>query len=275
MSKAISLLLGQKTIYRDIYNPNLLDPIERISQVSKNSMFGYDLWHIYELSWLDLNGMPQVALGNILYLSESPKLIESKSLKLYLNSFNNSKFSSKQAVIDTIKTDLSTILETEIWIEIFNINIQCEITTLSGICLDNLQLKVDKFDFDNRNQYLSKLILSNEITSEKFYSNLLRSNCPITNQPDWATITIEYHGKQLSQEQLLRYILSYRMHNDFHEHCIENIYYELMSYCKPLKLKVYGNYTRRGGIDINPYRSNQMDFDPEKIISSIDRLIRQ
>ncbi len=275
MSKVTSSLLGQKTIYSDIYNPNLLHPIERISQYDKNSMFGYDLWHLYELSWLASNGMPQVAVGNILYLSESPKLVESKSLKLYLNSFNNSRFISRQSVVDTIKNDLSNILETKIWVEIFDVNLEATITTSSGISIDNIQFEVEKFDFDSRQNYLSQCITGDEIISEKLYSNLLRSNCPITNQPDWGTITIEYSGKQLSREQLLRYILSYRMHNDFHEHCVENIYCELMEYCRPLQLKVYAHYTRRGGIDINPYRSSKIDFNPESVISSMDRFIRQ
>ncbi len=273
MSQIASSLLGKKTIYSDIYNSNLLYPINRIAQNRKIAMFGYDLWHAYELSWLDLNCMPQVAVGNILYLSESSKLIESKSLKLYLNSFNNSKFVSKQSVINTITQDLSNALETDIFVELFDLNSRFNITTPNGICLDNIQLKIDNFDFNSRQKYLC--VTGNEILSEKLYSNLLRSNCPITNQPDWGTLIIEYRGRQLSHEQFLRYILSFRNHNDFHENCIENIYYELMNYCSPIQLKVYANYTRRGGIDINPYRSSELDFDLSKVLSSKNRFCRQ
>lgn len=275
MSQLVSSPLGKKTTYSDIYDPNLLHPIERIAQNHKNSMFGYDLWHLYELSWLDNHCMPHVAVGNIIYMSESPKLIESKSLKLYLNSFNNSRFVSKQSVVDTMEQDLSNILDTQVFVKIFDLNYKSKITIPDGLCIDNTQLEVDSFNFSDRHKYLSKLVLGGEIISEKLYSNLLRSNCPITNQPDWGTITIEYIGNQLSREQLLHYIFSYRLHNDFHEHCVENIYSELMEYCQPMQLRVYANYTRRGGIDINPYRSSVMDFDLQAIVSSFDRFIRQ
>ena len=275
MSQVVLSPLGKKTTYSDIYDPNLLYPIERIAQNHKNSMFGYDLWHLYELSWLDNHSMPHVAVGNIIYMSESPKLIESKSLKLYLNSFNNSRFVSRQSVVDTIEQDLSNILNTKVLVKIFDLNYQSKITTSDGICIDNIQLEIDNFDYGNRHKYLSKIVSGSEIVSEKLYSNLLRSNCPITNQPDWGTITIEYKGNQLLHEQLLLYILSYRLHNDFHEHCVENIYSELMEYCQPMQLRVSANYTRRGGIDINPYRSSEIDFDPQVIISSFDKFIRQ
>lgn len=275
MSQIASSLLGKKTIYSDTYNPSLLYPIDRIAQNDKISMFGYDLWHLYELSWLNSNGMPQVAVGNILYMSDSPKIIESKSLKLYLNSFNNSKFVSRESVVETICRDLSNVLETKVWVEIFDINSHYKITSPGGICIDDIDIEVGSFDFCERGRFLSEAIVGDEIIYERLYSNLLRSNCPVTNQPDWGTISIEYSGKQLSREQLLRYILSYRQHNDFHETCVENIYYELMYFCKPLQLKVYGNYTRRGGIDINPYRSSVCDFDVALPLSTMDRLIRQ
>lgn len=275
MSQIASSLLGKKTIYSDIYNPGLLYPIERIAQNDKISMFGYDLWHLYELGWLNSNGMPQVGVGNVLYLSDSPKIIESKSLKLYLNSFNNSKFVSRKSVIETISNDLSNVLETKVWVKISDINSQWKIISPSGICIDDIDIEVDDFDFNNRQSFLSNTIADGEIISEKLYSNLLRSNCPVTNQPDWGTISIEYRGNQLSHEQLLRYIISYRQHNDFHENCVENIYCELMDFCKPLQLKVYANYTRRGGIDINPYRSNTFDFDIEEVLSFSNRFIRQ
>lgn len=276
MSQVALSPLGKNTTYSDIYNPSLLHPIDRILYHHQDSIFGYDLWHLYELSWLNSNGIPQVAIGNILYNSNSPKLIESKSLKLYLNSFNNSRFSHIEDVIEIIKNDLCNILETQVWVKIFDLNnIESNIIFPNGLSIDNCSIEIDKFDFDMRHKYLSQAIVGNTIISEKLYSNLLRSNCPITNQPDWGTIIIEYIGCKLSHEKLLGYILSYRMHNDFHEDCIEKIYIELLEYCKLEQLTVYAKYTRRGGIDINPYRSSRMDFDPEIIVSSIDRFIRQ
>jgi 7-cyano-7-deazaguanine reductase len=274
MSQIALSLLGKKTIYSDIYNPTLLHPIDRIAQNCEISMLGYDLWHLYELGWLNSNGMPQVAFGNILYMSVSRQIIESKSLKLYLNSFNNSKFVSKDSVAETISNDLSKVLDTDVWVKIFDLNSYSQIINPSGISIDNQELVVESFVKNSKN-FLSKAITSNKIISEKLYSNLLRSNCPVTNQPDWGTITIEYRGYQLSHEQLLRYILSYRECNDFHETCVENIYCDLMHFCNPLQLRVYANYTRRGGIDINPYRSNRFDFDIEDVLSSSNRFIRQ
>lgn len=267
--------LGKKTTYSDKYNSNLLHPIARIPQDNKIAMFGYDLWHLYELSWLNSWGMPLVATGNIVYSSDSPNLVESKSLKLYLNSFNNSKFSSAQSIETTIENDLSNILMTKILVRVFDLDSTNSIVRPDGCCIDNLELQIEDFNFDSRLKVLQEMIASEAIVSEKLHSNLLRSNCPITNQPDWGSIAVEYTGRKLSREHLLRYILFYRNHNDFHENCVENIYSELMTWCQPSSLKVYANYTRRGGIDINPYRSSKKDFCLEQVVLVKDRLVRQ
>ncbi len=277
-SKAIkSSQLGKKTNYLDKYDPNTLYPISRIPQDRSKKMHGYDLWNMYELSWLNPKGKPEVAIGKILYDASSKKLIESKSLKLYLNSFNNSRFESAELITQTIENDLSIVLDTKVLVKLWNLNTNPKVQFLNpkGFCIDNLDISMQSFDFQNRHSVIQSLIIDDEIISETLYSNLLRSNCPITNQPDWGTLTIKYTGKKISHIKLLEYILSYRNHNDFHEHCVESIFSELMSHCSPSKLIVYANYTRRGGIDINPYRSTHKNPELQKIILKTQRFIRQ
>lgn len=263
--------LGKKTTYVDQYDSTLLYPIMRIPQAYL--MYGYDLWNLYEISWLNLHNKPEVAIGKLAYSYSSLYLIESKSLKLYLNSFNNSQFSSASHVQDTIKNDLSTVLNTDVFIELYDINSSVKIIPPQGKCLDDIHIEVKNFNFNDRMHSLVNIIENHTIVTEKLYSNLLRSNCPITQQPDWGTITVEYTGKQISHQSLLHYILCYRNHNDFHEHCIENIYCELMQYLCPTELNIYANYTRRGGIDINPYRSSEK-LNMQSILTQ-NRLIRQ
>jgi 7-cyano-7-deazaguanine reductase len=268
--------LGKKTTYFDKYDPSLLYPISRIPQENRVKMYGYDLWHLYELSWLNPKGKPEVAIGNIAYDAFSRSLIESKSLKLYLNSFNNSVFDSFESVQNTIKKDLSNALETKVEVKIWDLNEETEVIKPDGICIDNYDIEIKSYDFEYRTNILNNLVVDdNEEVSEKLYSNLLRSNCPITGQPDWGTVVIDYKGPKISQQKLLQYIICYRNHNDFHEHCVESIYSEILSYCKPTMLRVYANYTRRGGIDINPYRGTTRDFKIEKIVNDKTRLIRQ
>ncbi len=276
--KAIeSSQLGKKANYLDKYDPTILYPISRKPQDNARQMHGYDLWNLYELSWLNRKGKPEVAIGNIIYDSSSKKLIESKSLKLYLNSFNNSKFESIESLTEIMEQDLSYALETKVLAKLWKLNngLKVEFTNPQGFCIDYLDISIESFDFEKRHSLIKELIISNTIVSETLHSNLLRSNCPITNQPDWGTLTIQYTGKQISQIKLLEYILSYRNHNDFHEHCVENIFTELMTHCNPSTLIVYANYTRRGGIDINPYRSNHKNPNLKTIILNRQRLVRQ
>ena len=201
--------LGKETIYADKYNPALLYPISRPDK--SHTIYGYDMWNLYELSWLNCNNKPEVALGCLFYDANSPKLIESKSLKLYLNSFNNSQLSD---IKNIIISDLSNLLQTQVILELHSLDDLISLHKPKGICIDNM---------------LSTEGLSNEnFVSEVLYSNLLRSNCPITNQPDWGTITVEYQGIQIDKYWLLQHIISYRNHNDFHENCVETIYSDLM-----------------------------------------------
>lgn len=267
--------LGKKTTYFDKYNHSLLYPISRIPQENSVKMYGYDLWHMYEISWLNADGKPEVAFGNIAYDASSKKLIESKSLKLYLNSFNNSVFDGFESVQDTIARDLSEALETNVLVKLWSLNETITITKPEGICVDVLDVKIKSYDFDHRIEILNDLIADELVVSEKLYSNLLRSNCPITGQPDWGAVMIEYHGRKISHQKLLEYIICYRNHNDFHEHCIESIYSDIMTFCKPSMLKVHAKYTRRGGIDINPYRSTERDFSIDEVVNDNTRFIRQ
>ncbi len=267
--------LGKKTAYFDKYNPNLLYPISRIPQENSVKMYGYDLWHLYELSWLNPKGKPEVAIGNIAYDASSKKLIESKSLKLYLNSFNNSVFDDFSSVQNTIEKDLSNALELPVMAKLWGLNENARIVSPEGVCIDNYDVEIESYDFDHRTGVLSDLVEGDTEVYESLYSNLLRSNCPITGQPDWGTVIVDYRGRKMSHKKLLEYIIYYRNHNDFHEHCIESIYSEILMHCRPSKLRVYAQYTRRGGIDINPYRSTEMDFSMDEVVNDRTRLIRQ
>lgn len=179
--------LGKKTTYFDKYNPSLLYPISRIAQANQLEIYGYDLWNLYELSWLNSKGKPEVAIGSLTYDAASKKLIESKSLKLYLNSFNNSSFDSFESVRNIIVKDLSDALETPVEVEIWNLKDTSNMLLANpeGFCLDDLDLEIKYFDFNLRNEILKDSIISDHIVSETMHSNLLRSNCPITGQPDW------------------------------------------------------------------------------------------
>lgn len=267
--------LGKKTAYFDKYNPNLLYPISRIPQENSVKMYGYDLWHLYELSWLNPKGKPEVAIGNIAYDASSKKLIESKSLKLYLNSFNNSVFDDFTSVQNTIEKDLSNALEIPVMAKLWGLNENARIVSPEGVCIDNYDVEIESYDFDHRAGVLSDLVEGDTEVYESLYSNLLRSNCPITGQPDWGTVMVDYRGRKISHKKLLQYIIYYRNHNDFHEHCVESIFSEILMHCRPSKLRVYAQYTRRGGIDINPYRSTEMDFSMDEVVNDRTRLIRQ
>jgi 7-cyano-7-deazaguanine reductase len=266
--------LGKKTAYFDKYNPNLLYPISRIPQENSVKMYGYDLWHLYELSWLNPKGKPEVAIGNIAYDASSKKLIESKSLKLYLNSFNNSVFDDFSSVQNTIEKDLSNALELLVMAKLWGLE-NARIVSPEGVCIDNYDVEIESYDFDHRTAVLSDLVEGDTEVYESLYSNLLRSNCPITGQPDWGTVIVDYRGRKMSHKKLLQYIIYYRNHNDFHEHCVESIFSEILMHCRPSKLRVYAQYTRRGGIDINPYRSTEMDFSMDEVVNDRTRLIRQ
>ncbi|QGM80625.1 NADPH-dependent 7-cyano-7-deazaguanine reductase QueF [Otariodibacter oris] len=257
-----ALKLGQSTEYATSYNPQLLQGVPR--QLNRDQLGitaqqpftkGVDLWTAYEISWLNSKGVPQVAIADIFIDYTSKNLIESKSFKLYLNSFNQTKFTSFQEVQATIQTDLSLCAEGKVEVILKRLDqYQSEqIAHFSGQCIDSQDIEIANYEFD---RHILANGTSDHIIEETLVSHLLKSNCLITNQPDWGSIQIHYVGKQIDQEKLLRYLVSFRQHNEFHEQCVERIFCDLMEFAHPEKLTVYARYTRRGGLDINPFRSN-------------------
>ena len=270
-----SLKLGQKTEYASQYDRTLLQPVPRALNrdglgITQNQPFtiGADIWTAYEISWLNEKGLPQVAIADIYLDYQSQNLIESKSFKLYLNSFNQSKFADFNAVQQTMQGDLSECAQGDVKVRLNPVAVYDaqKIEHLQGDCIDEQDIEITSYEF---NADWLKDCVSDEIVEEKLVSHLLKSNCLITNQPDWGTLHIHYVGKKIDHEKLLRYVVSFRQHNEFHEQCVERIFCDLMHYAKPEKLTVYARYTRRGGLDINPFRSNFENL-PENL-----RLARQ
>jgi len=265
-------LLGKDTNYPTEYQPEILYPISRAPAREKYAHIeaiqqGTDWWHIFEISWLNAAGVPQVAIGRMTLPASSPNLIESKSLKLYFNSLNFAKFESKSAFIATVEQDLSKAAEADVKLDLFHID-ELDIAKPEGICLDELIPK----RLENHPD-ATLLALDNKIDENvevQLYSHLLRSNCPVTGQPDWGTVFIRYQGKKPCYKSILAYIISYRQHNGFHEQCVEQIFADIWQNLKPEKLMVYATYTRRGGLDINPCRVSDFTWMPRPI-----RLARQ
>ncbi|MGN1394075.1 MAG: NADPH-dependent 7-cyano-7-deazaguanine reductase QueF [Succinivibrionaceae bacterium] len=263
-----SLHLGHQSKYVSTYTPSLLQKVPRSLNRDtldiKKMFLGYDLWHLYEVSYLNPKGKPCVAIGEIIVPASSPYIFESKSLKLYLNSFNQSKFLDLSTVENIIAEDLSKLVEAEVNVKLFNLNNAAssffiendknEDLLKEAFCLDDIDVEINEY---NLNPNL--LVNSNNnqpIISETVYSNLLKSNCLITSQPDWGTVVISYTGNAINHQNLLKYIISMRQHNEFHEHCVERIFTDICNYCHNIKyLEVRAFYTRRGGVDINPVRS--------------------
>lgn len=254
--------LGKKSAYEASYNPGLLFPIprtvkrEEIGVDSDNIPFkGFDIWNHYEVSWLNAKGKPQVAIAVIVFPCDSACIIESKSMKLYFNSLNNTQFDSLEAVSKAVENDLSDAAQAAVQVSLELIGsgqpgIQEQ---LAGDCIDGLDIECDTYVVEPK-----FLTASDEIVEEVLTSDLLKSNCLVTNQPDWASIQISYKGPKVDREGLLKYIVSFRNHNEFHEQCIERIFVDIQKHCQPSELTVYGRYTRRGGLDINPFRSTEL-----------------
>lgn len=268
--------LGRSSGYDLYYNPERLFAISRelkrkeIGVGSKNLPFsGVDCWNHYEVSWLNKKGKPVVAIAEIIYDCSTPNLIESKSLKLYFNSFNNTQFEDSEAVRLTVERDLSSQLQGKAQVKILSLK-EKELaiiqSALKGECLDDLDVTCSTYLVEPK--YLS---VGDKQVEEILYSDLLKSNCLVTNQPDWGSVQISYTGRQINREGLLQYLVSFRNHNEFHEQCIERIFVDIMNCCKPQKLTVYGRYTRRGGLDINPYRTTEK----MSLLGLNSRLIRQ
>ncbi|WP_409159010.1 NADPH-dependent 7-cyano-7-deazaguanine reductase QueF [Pectobacterium sp. B2J-2] len=257
------LTLGKPTPYHDRYDAALLQPVPRslnrdpLGVYPDNLPFhGADIWTLYELSWLNNRGVPQVAVGEMHLNAESLNLIESKSFKLYLNSFNQTTFDSWESVRDTLANDLAHCAQGDVSVTLSKLS-ELEGQPLAGFtgeCIDDQNIQIDSYDFNA--DYLATNEQNAPVVEETLISHLLKSNCLITHQPDWGSVQIHYHGKRINREALLRYIVSFRHHNEFHEQCVERIFNDIMRYYQPEKLSVYARYTRRGGLDINPWRSN-------------------
>lgn len=253
--------LGKPATYIDQYDGSLLFPMpragkrEEIGVVNVPPFFGADMWTVYELSWLNLRGKPQVALAHITVPCESPNIVESKSFKLYLNSFTNTRFADARDVRERIRADISAATGSGIGIktigpELFD---REPIHEMDGLNLDRLD--VDCVHYTPTPELLFAEFDEPPVT-ETLTSNLLKSNCLVTGQPDWGSVQIAYSGPAINQEGLLQYLVSFRNHNEFHEQCVERIFMDVWTRCKPIKLSVYARYTRRGGLDINPFRTS-------------------
>lgn len=267
------LSLGQQSAYISQYTPSLLQPVPRslnhddLGLRGELPFQGSDVWTLYELSWLNAKGKPVVAIGEVFVPATSPNLIESKSFKLYLNSFNQTRCDSLEAVQALLVQDLSGCAGAPVSVTLFTLDqAPHQIAQLPGECIDSLDIEVDGYEFD---ETLLQGAAGHEIVEETLHSHLLKSNCLVTSQPDWGSVVIHYRGPRLDREKLLRYLISFRQHNEFHEQCIERIFTDLKHFCAPEKLTVHARYTRRGGLDINPFRS---DWEP---VPANLRLIRQ
>jgi 7-cyano-7-deazaguanine reductase len=271
MNKPENSQLGKTSAYIDQYDASLLFPIARAVKRAEIGIdaaapfFGADMWTAFELSWLNLRGKPQVALVHFTVPCESTNIIESKSFKLYLNSFNNTRFADVDAVKARLRADVSEAVWRDaarsgpapasigvkiVLPELFD---REPIYELDGLSLDRLDVECTRY---TPAPDLLRVLQNEAPVNEVLVSNLLKSNCLVTGQPDWGSVQISYSGAPIDQESLLQYLVSYRQHNEFHEQCVERIFMDIWTRCKPFKLAVYARYTRRGGLDINPFRTS-------------------
>jgi len=256
--------LGQASQYPDQYDPSLLFPIPRSENRAKLGIeanqalpfVGVDIWNAYELSWLNQRGKPQIALAEFQVPADSPNMIESKSFKLYLNSLNSARFESEDAVRERIITDLSAVAGSKVSTRIHPTEMVAKkgMQEMTGVLIDRLDIEIDP----NLSADPGLLGVNDSFgpIEQCLVSHLLKSNCPVTGQPDWASVQIRYQGRPILEEGLLRYLIGFRQLGEFHEHCVETIFSDIKRQCKPEKLSVYARYTRRGGLDINPFRTD-------------------
>jgi len=272
--------LGKASSYVDQYDPSQLFPIPRAGKRAEIGIagaapfFGADMWTAFELSWLNLRGKPQVALAHFTIPCESLNIIESKSFKLYLNSYNNTRFADMDAVKARLRTDITEAIwrmaggpvavPASIGITLLGPDLfdREPVHELDGLSLDRLDIECTQY---TPAPELLTATPDEAPVSEVFVSNLLKSNCLVTGQPDWGSVQISYTGDQIEQGGLLQYLVSFRNHNEFHEQCVERIFMDIWTRCKPIKLAVYARYTRRGGLDINPYRTSHPQALPRNI----------
>jgi len=265
--------LGRDAAYPAHYDAGLLYAIPRAANRAPLGIdqhvlpfVGEDEWHAFELSWLNARGKPRVAVARFGLPADSPNLIESKSWKLYLNGFNQTRFASREQVIETLTRDLARVAGAAVSVALLDVDDEALMPRrLPGECLDDLDIEV--VDYTPTAEHLT---VGEAVVEETLHSHLLKSNCPVTGQPDWGSVLIRYRGPQLDREGLLRYLIGYRQHQDFHEHCVEHIFTDLMARCRPERLLVLARYVRRGGLDISPWRATPGEQPPAPL-----RLARQ
>ena len=279
MSTPENSLLGKATAFADQYDKSLLFPIARASKREEIGVhgalpfLGADLWTAFELSWLNLRGKPQVALVHFTVPCETPNIVESKSFKLYLGSFSNTRFADVSEVQSRIRADISEA----VWRGAANpasagsVGVKVllpehfdrePVHEMDGLSLDRLDIECTHF---TPSPELLTTVPNEAPVSEVLTSNLLKSNCLVTGQPDWGSVQISYSGDQIDHAGLLQYLVSFRNHNEFHEQCVERIFMDIWRRCQPIKLTVYARYTRRGGLDINPFRTSQPQALPANV----------
>ena len=267
--------LGKSSEYLDTYTPSLLFPIPRAAKWAELGLTAetlpyrwVDVWNCFELSWLLPSGKPVVAIGEFAIPADSPNIIESKSFKLYLNSLNQTVFEKREALQETLARDLSAAAAAPVSVRLRSLaDVQAEgIAGLPGQCIDELEMAIERYAHPSPE--LLRCDPERRV-EEVLHSNLLKSNCPVTGQPDWGSLVVDYRGPALDPASLLAYVVSFRQHADFHEQCVERIFLDLQRLLQPESLTVYARYVRRGGLDINPYRST------EAVIPENRRLVRQ
>lgn len=275
MNDATQSPLGRDTAYSTRYDPGLLFPIPRAPNRAALGIHGtlpfhgVDIWNAWELSWLDPRGVPKVALGEFRVPADSPNLVESKSLKLYLNGFGQERLSGIDELQSRIAADLSRVAGAPVAVTLRDGAAvpAMEPGTLEGSSIDALDIAIDHYGPPDAG--LLGALPGPEV-EEALVSDLLKSNCPVTGQPDWASLQLGYRGPRIDPAGLLRYVVSFRDHAGFHEDCVERIFIDVMERCAPRQLTVYARYTRRGGLDINPWRSSE----PAPEVANV-RLARQ
>jgi 7-cyano-7-deazaguanine reductase len=268
--------LGKPSAYIDQFDASLLFPLPRETKRREIGIsgaipfMGADLWTAFELSWLNPRGKPQVALAHFTIPCESTHIVESKSFKLYLNSFNNTRFDSADVVRDRLRQDISAAIwhggpvqgSAGVQVLLPELFDREPVHELDGLSVDRLDVECTRYE---PAPDLLTAAFDEKPVEETLVSHLLKSNCLVTGQPDWGSVQIRYSGPQIDQAGLLQYIVSFRNHNEFHEQCVERIYTDIMARCKPAKLMVYARYTRRGGLDINPWRSSHPQKPPANV----------
>lgn len=271
MPEPKNTLLGKDTVYSNQYNPRLLQAIPRSlgrNAIGDHDFRGTDIWRLYELSWLTPQGLPQTAIAELQVPASTRSIVESKSLKLYAGSYAMTHFPNAREVASRFKEDLSTCLGGPVQVRLYSVSDYSDLVcTLPGVSLDNLSLTNDDVIeiFETEPAFLRFDSQSSDTVKKTYSTTAFRSLCPVTGQPDLASILIRYEGRAIDPMGLFKYLVSYRCHKGFHEQCVEQIYHDLRNAFQPNLLEVYACFTRRGGIDINPFRSSLRDM-PDEII---------